>query len=195
MNLFILDTDPVLAARMNCDSHVCKIILEAADMLCLAHWETGGLPNNAPSILTSPKVVVDRSGRIRSIYPYRAASHANNHVSVWVRTSLQNYRWTSKHALALCDEYEERYADNLHKRQSDSHASRGIVQWLHDNPPDLPDVGITPFRQAVAREPIDCYVQDDPVSAYKLYYNHYKRHLAKWRLGNAPSWFGEHHRE
>lgn len=39
MNLFILDTDPIEAARQNCDSHVCKIILEAAEMCCKMAFE------------------------------------------------------------------------------------------------------------------------------------------------------------
>ena len=37
MNIFYLDTDPVLAAQMQCDKHVVKMILESAQMLCTAH--------------------------------------------------------------------------------------------------------------------------------------------------------------
>ena len=42
MNIFILDKDPKTAAEYHCDKHVLKMILETAQMLCTAHWETGG---------------------------------------------------------------------------------------------------------------------------------------------------------
>ena len=38
MNIFVLDRDPEVAARYHCDKHVCKMILEAGQMLCTAHW-------------------------------------------------------------------------------------------------------------------------------------------------------------
>jgi hypothetical protein len=86
MNLFILDIDPVIAAEMNCDRHVCKIIIESAQMLCLGHWATG------------------------SQAEYYARTHMNNHVSKWVRENKSNYRWTISHGLSLCDEYTRRYS-------------------------------------------------------------------------------------
>lgn len=85
MNLFILDIDPVKAAKLNCDKHVCKIILEVAQMLCLARIANG----------------LDA--------PWEGKSHLNNHVSKWVRENMSNYNWTVEHGLALCDEYTRRY--------------------------------------------------------------------------------------
>ena len=37
MNIFILDEDPKVAARMQCDKHVVKMIVESAQMLCTTH--------------------------------------------------------------------------------------------------------------------------------------------------------------
>jgi hypothetical protein len=37
MNIFILDKDPVLAAQLQCDKHVVKMIVESAQMLSTAH--------------------------------------------------------------------------------------------------------------------------------------------------------------
>lgn len=191
MNLFVLDLDPVLAARQNCDSHVCKIILEAADMLCIAHWENGGLPVGAPTELTTPRVITDKLGRVREIYRYRAESHTNNHISQWVRASLQNYDWTAAHGVELCREYERRYGHTAKRRGAVAHATRRFVEWFAANRPPLPDIGLTEFRQGVAREPFDCYREGDPVTAYREYYIHYKAGFAKWRLGNIPDWFAE----
>jgi hypothetical protein len=177
MNLFVLDQNPRKAAEQNCDKHVCKIILEAADCLCLAHWNTNGLPKNAPKLLTEPHERINKKGQKRITYKYRPRTQENNHVAIWVRTTLGNYRWTAKHALALCEEYTKRY-----KR---THATQEILEWLSNNEPVLP-TGRTPFRQAVAE---DCK-GDDVVLAYRLYYLHYKSYFAKWKCG-APSWFDE----
>ena len=38
MNIFVLDKDPVKAAEYHCNKHVVKMILEAGQMLCAAHW-------------------------------------------------------------------------------------------------------------------------------------------------------------
>ena len=37
MNIFILSEEPREAARMMCDKHINKMIIEAAQMLCTAH--------------------------------------------------------------------------------------------------------------------------------------------------------------
>ena len=37
MNIFYLSRDPHEAARLQCDRHVVKMILETAQMLCTAH--------------------------------------------------------------------------------------------------------------------------------------------------------------
>jgi hypothetical protein len=36
MNIFVLDLDPVTAARMHCDKHVPKMCVEAAQMMASA---------------------------------------------------------------------------------------------------------------------------------------------------------------
>lgn len=178
MNFFILDTDPIRAAEQNCDKHICKIILEAADCMCLAHWETGGLPSSAPIELRHPYLRKTKRGDVLK-HLHRAQTQVNNHVTVWVRTALDNYRWVAEHAKALCDQYEMRY----HR----THATKRYIEWFAGNEPKLP-TGSTPFRQAVARDPIDC-VRNDVVLAYKLYYVYYKNHFAKWKNGNTPDWY------
>lgn len=158
-------------------------------MLCLAHWENGGLPSGAPPDLLQPKIITDKLGRIRTLYKYRATSQVNNHVSKWVRASRQNYLWAVDHGLELCRQYERRYQHNLRKRGAVCHAARPYIEWFGSNIPKIPDIGLLEFRQAVARDPFDCYRVGDPVTAYREYYVRYKQHLAKWRLGDVPEWF------
>ena len=41
MNIFVVDHDPFVAAKMLCDKHVVKMILETAQLLSTAHHLTG----------------------------------------------------------------------------------------------------------------------------------------------------------
>lgn len=156
MNLFVLHEDPVIAARMNCDKHVCKIILEAAQMMCLAHIHTGSTLEHL----------------------WDARTHRNNHVSIWVRTTTANYEWTARHGLALCDEYTQRYG-KVHKTQS-------LIQWCADNVPPIPVGGLTPFRQAVPEELYgDDVVQvyREYYVKYKSYFARWRRgNVPEWYL-------------
>lgn len=82
MNIFVLDRDPVVAARMLCDQHVIKMLLESAQMLCSAFE--------------------------KDTAPYKR-THYNHPCSVWVRTSISNYMWLFEHATALSEEFNFRY--------------------------------------------------------------------------------------
>lgn len=157
MNLFILDEDPVVAASMYCDKHVVKIILEACQMLSTAHLHYGM-----------------RSDRI-----YRSASYVNHPVTSWVRASIANYRWTVEHAYALCHEYRCRYLAE--------HRHLSMLDYFSTTIPPLPDIGLTPFAQAMPRDLLSLDL--DAVSAYRLYYAIYKIHLASWKNNNVPDWF------
>ena len=90
MNIFYLDRDPHEAARLQCDRHVVKIILETAQLLSTAHNELDG-------------------GQIA----YKS-THKNHPSAVWVRSSAAAYGWTFAHLVALGDEYRKRYG-KVHK--------------------------------------------------------------------------------
>lgn len=90
MNLFYLDRDPYEAARMQCDRHVVKMILETAQMLSTAHVELDGVQ-----------------------VAYKA-THKNHPSTVWVRSSARHYRWAHQHMMALGREYTRRYG-KVHK--------------------------------------------------------------------------------
>jgi len=85
MNIFYLDADPAEAARMQCDRHVVKMILETAQLLSTAHAELDGES------------------------PAYKPTHKNHPSAVWVRSSTTAYRWAWQHLRALGREYENRY--------------------------------------------------------------------------------------
>lgn len=90
MNIFLLDKDPEIAAQMQCDKHVVKMVLESAQLLC------------------SPFNQGDA--------PYRR-THYNHPCSKWCRESSENYKWLLKHANGLASEYTHRYG-KVHKSQA-----------------------------------------------------------------------------
>ena len=86
MNIFYLDEDPEVAAIVQYNKHVVKMILESAQMLCTAHHE----------LLNNPDV------------PYKPA-HVNHPSTIWCRQNTRHYFWLYEHMLALGEEYTHRY--------------------------------------------------------------------------------------
>ena len=80
MNIFVLDSNIIEAARAHNDRHIVKMPTEAVQLLCSAH-------DNAPM----------------------KKSHNNHPCAKWTRESLENYMWLLDFAQALFDEYTNRY--------------------------------------------------------------------------------------
>jgi len=137
MNIFALSLDPREAAEYHCDKHVVKMILETAQLLYCAHWvlDPDGLP----------------------LIAYKK-THPNHPCSIWIRESVENYRWLSDLGLCLCREYTYRYGK--------THKTEEHILWLSDNFPPLPMTEQTPFRMAMPNE----YKCEDPILAYQSYY-------------------------
>jgi len=86
MNIFYLHKDPVIAAKVQYNKHVVKMILESAQMLCTAHHH------------------YDENTDV----PYKKA-HYNHPSTIWTRQNKNHYRWLFNHMIALGDEYTARY--------------------------------------------------------------------------------------
>lgn len=79
MNIFVLDINPINAARFHLDKHIVKMPLETAQILSTIN---GG--------------------------PYKP-THKNHPCTKWAMESRANYSWLVKFGFALCDEYTFRY--------------------------------------------------------------------------------------
>ncbi len=182
MNIFVLDTDPAVSATYHCDKHVCKMILEAGQMLCAAHW-IGWLEYFGKD-LTSFKLQRDAKEFLRqevpSVFqPPWSLTHANHPCSVWTRETLGNYSWHSELGIALCKEYEKRYG-RIHK-------SYTVHKWLSKNqPPRINEGEKTPFVVCMKEE---FKISSNPVECYREYYIKDKVRFAKWKKGNIPEWW------
>jgi hypothetical protein len=182
MNIFVLDTDPVRAAKAHCDKHVVKMILESGQMLCGAHWllrlEELGRPVSSFKKLKDAKAYALENLPPNLIPPYKL-SHAHHPCTVWTAASRGNYDWHLRFMRALLDEYTSRYTKK--------HSCERIYEWaLPGPPPNIPDIGLTEHPQCM---PDECKVEGDVASAYRNYYIQHKAYMAKWKHGNEPVWW------
>ena len=84
MNIFFLHKDPSRAARMQCDKHVVKMVLETTQMLSTAARRNG------------------------FDIGYKAA-YPNHPMTRWVGDNNHNFSWALEHAQELSKEYTARY--------------------------------------------------------------------------------------
>lgn len=84
MNIFVVDSDPVIAAQSLCDSHVVKMTLETAQILCTTLAGLG--------VAT----------------PYKP-THKRHPCTVLASQTRGNFAWLLEHGFALSAEYTHRY--------------------------------------------------------------------------------------
>ena len=153
MNIFILSDDPTEAAQAVIDKHAVKMPLETAQVLCTISHDLG------------------------TEAPYKP-THRKHPCVLWAAESLENWTWTLKHGLALCDEYSRRYG----KR----HASETVLHWLETSEGKPEARSLTPFAQAMP----EAYKRTNAVDAYRAYYLGEKASIASWKAPAAPpSWW------
>ena len=157
MNLFILSLIHAECAQFMIDKHIHKILLEAVQMLC-----------------TAVRLLNE------DVHPciYKVA-HKNHPVSIWCRTSRENFIWT----LDLIDALHEEW--RFRQSHTKTHKSYVIAQYLRTIIPTFPEQGLTPFALAMP----DQYKQDDPIESYRAYYRGDKAHMASWKKRSRPEWF------
>jgi hypothetical protein len=108
--------------------------------------------------------------------PYLAA-HKKHPCTLWALSSLTNWRWLRSLAKCLNDEYKFRYKKQV------NHKSMDVINQLKE--PNIPDIGLTPFAQAMPDE----FKDPDPVQAYRKYYAGAKFRFATWKYRDIPLWY------
>ena len=178
MNVFYLHPLPWAAARMHCDEHVRKMIIEYAQLLSTAHRMLDG------------EEYYDKTANGRRIKRWRLddpvmeanvykATHANHPSAVWVRENGDNYQWV----LLCLDELADIYTYSTGR----SHKTMGIVNAFLRNHPK----NITPGPDDMKMSPPPACVPDDlkvgaaksveeVVESYRAYYRRDKTKFATW---------------
>ena len=167
MNLFILSRNLQECVEWMFDKHIGKIILEAIQMLCTALR------------------LLDPDGDIHTKVKLYRIAHKNHPVTVWMRTSLENYLWTLDLVDVMHQEWKYRYDHPEEK----VHASYKLMPFLREYAPSadkFPSSGLTPFAQAMPDE----YKHEDPIVAYQQYYQSpEKQRIASWKKRPRPAWY------
>ena len=170
MNIFFLHHLPWICAQYHCDKHVVKMILELCQLMYTAHRV-----NNS--------IIPENSYRM---------FNAKHPTAIWVRTCKDNYIYTAELCKYLCLEYTYRYS-KIHRCQEHS-------DWLLQNIPSFEvqhqhlskttlatnkNLKLTPQPLAM----FDDVKGSDTIQSYRMYYNVYKKHFAKWTGRPVPWWF------
>ena len=160
MNLFILHNSPRQAAQWNCDRHICKIPIEAGQLLCAAYHLQG------------------------ISAPYRL-SHKNHPTSKFTRASCLNFEWVVEHGIALCEEYTARYG----KRHASQDVIEWCAKNSHNlvfDQYDMTDFAIAIAPEMKCRQ-VEGFEQMSAVEKYRWYYRLDKAHILKYKR-NRPDW-------
>lgn len=175
MNIFVLHSNPKKSARWHADKHVVKMILESVQMLYTAHWVIAypflldckspmALAKTQRPLPTPPALRVYKAPlqlKEPSQRGYRPV-HVHHPCTVWVRSSVQNYLWLCKLAIALAEEHQYRWPG------SPEHSCAEHARWLLTNPPALPDtMKQTPFALAM---PDEYKKKHDAIRSYRAFY-------------------------
>lgn len=110
--------------------------------------------------------------------PYRI-THKNHPCVLWAEKSPPNFDWLYLHARALAAEYTYRYG-KVHKSET-------AIDWCGNN---RVTKLLSDFTKPALAMP-DAYKDDNPVVAYRRYYNEHKRYVMnmKWTRREPPEWW------
>ena len=182
MNIFYLDPDPAVCAKMHVDRHVCKMVIEYAQLMSTAHRVLDG------------EMYLDKTANNRSIKRWRLLDEREtrlmkptmmNHPSaIWLRQSDKNYLWLYKMWCELLSEFTYRYGK--------IHATARLIPDLAKLPNNSP-IGV--FTGPIPAMPDECKVPGNSLQSYHNYYVMKKSHLWSWKgkinSRKQPQWFTE----
>lgn len=157
MNIFYLDSDPKLAARYHCDTHVNAMCRETTQLLSSAHR------------------VLDGDDKADALGMMRIPSE-NHPSAVWARSSAANYTWLAALNYWLHEEFLFR---RFHGRSDDR-----LVEILHTLPDGINhDI---PFFEPPKVMPPHLHCQS-AVESYRRYYRIKRAaKIVKYQWGRRP---------
>lgn len=125
-----------------------------------------------------PKMILESAQMLSTVLggPYKP-THKNHPCTKWVAESRQNAAWLGQLMYWLNEEYKWRF-----DKEDDHLAYYKCGYLIRCCLDQLPDIGQTPFAQAMPDE----HKNDDAVTAYRAYYR--TKEFAEWRKG-APAWW------
>ena len=166
MNIFVLDKDPIIAAKYMDDVRLPKMCVESAQMLASALRRHGATDKQMP---------LTKAGK-----PYKGG-YKHHPCTIFAGDTRDNFMWLADHALALCSEYAKRFGKTHACEEPIRYMSKlGELGWI-------PKGELTPFAQAMPDE----YKDDDAVKAYRSYYKskQYSKGGVRYVRTDVPDWW------
>ena len=169
---------------MQCDKHICKMIIESGQMLSTAHRVLDGTSyfGSSMSGLTTVKRYSHPDPEFDRLL-YKVV-HINHPSTVWTRENSANYNWHYRHFCALCDEFTYRY--------NKIHCTDNLLRGILSNLP----VNIS-YAEETSKAPLamfdECKISDDTVECYRTFYMTKQDSFnVRWTKRTVPSWFRFH---
>lgn len=182
MNIFVLDRNPITAARMHCDKHVPKMCVEAAQMMASALRRHGATDQQMP---------LTKAGK-----PYKGG-YAHHPCTVWAGDTRDNFAWLAQHGDELCREYSKRFGKTHACHKPILHMCNILIDLIPDHDINRGTLGLTQFALAMPDEyrpePVDGEIvyhayPKFAIEAYRRYYH--SKQFAKWEKGTpTPDWW------
>lgn len=167
MNIFVLDKDPIKAAKWQCDKHCVKMPTETLQMLSCA-----AIRHNVPENL----LPLTKKGT-----PVRGG-YKNHPCSIWAGNNNSNYEWLCKHGIELCKEYTRRY-NKTHFCEKGIFKLWQLINYIPDG--ELEDFPVA-INESMNCRRIEGFNQFSIVKKYRLYYQ-LDKPFATWKQ-NKPHW-------
>jgi len=189
MNIFVLDSRPMVAAQFQCDKHVPKMIVENMQMLTTALVKSGSLSQS------------ELPFRVDGETRYSGNAYPHHPCTKWVGKDLTrnrenvsevygiNYAWLWLNTEQLFVEYNRRIS-KVH----------GCLKAYNQLPiPNTNSIQCAKYKMAHNTDFVlampDEYKDPDAVVAYRNYYH--SKTFAKWEKdprpnGNTPLWWKGH---
>lgn len=179
MNIFYLSNNASECAKMHCDKHTVKMIIEYAQLMSTAHRILDG--QQYTEIQNGRRIKRWRLESNRHESVLYKASHINHPSAIWTRSSHSNYKWLYELWRSLCEEYTHRYG-KTHLTYQKLHVLLKLA------PTNIPYIGFTEPPPAM---PEYCKL-NDVIESYRNYYIKEKKSFAAWTKRDIPQWFYAH---
>jgi len=174
MNIFFLSLVPKEIAHMSCDQHVVKIQLEICQMLYTA-WYFSNEEDFVHALAPFTK-----DGSCRGYKP----AHKKHPMTMWIASSLKNYKYACKIGIALTLEYTRRYGK--------VHTCARHLLWLYQNHPSHFEERKSETAYYSQEGIPECmpehFRRPSIVEAYQLYYMVDKMHFARYKIPANTKW-------
>jgi hypothetical protein len=182
MNIFYLSHDIKECAEMHVDKHVCKMVIEYAQLLSTTHRVLDGQMYIGKTVnnrnIKRWRLLDEREDRLMK------PTMMNHPSAIWLRQSRENYIWLYNMWCELQKEFTYRYGK--------VHATARLIPDLARVPDNCP---IGQFTGPTPAMPDDCKVLGDSLASYRNYYINNKTHLASWKgkvnSRQIPLWYAQ----